>query len=449
MVTFLLVNPEREASSIAILVSFNGRKYRRSTGESAPVKLWNNKKKRVKIINENQVHNSTNSILDRWESAAIDTVTFFKEYYTPPTPKEFFAKLDEEFYVDDTTVGKKHPTLFIDYLKLYKERYSKVRSVYTVVKYQTAITKIEEYEAVKKKKLTFEDIDIKFYNNFQEWFYKNKYSDNYFGAIIKIIKQAYREARDVDKLHKLDGISHKEFITVSLDTDNIYLTEQELLKIHNLAIDDKLVMEYFGELTPRRIEQRIKILNLVRDRFLIGAYTGLRVSDFGRLREMNVSNKYIRIKTTKTGSETVIPIHPIIRKIFDHGFDPQITVSDQKINAHIKDIAKMAMINEKVLINRHKAGKVEQLSKEKWEFVCTHTARRSFATNAYKSGVPTIAIMKITGHTKESTFLKYIKISAEENAEMLYKHPFFAETVAEPEAEPNNSKQIKKSVRQS
>ena len=63
--------------------------------------------------------------------------------------------------------------------------------------------------------------------------------------------------------------------------------------------------------------------------------------------------------------------------------------------------------------------------KEKCDLVSTHVARRSFATNAYKAGVPTIAIMKITGHKKESTFLKYIKISAEENAELLKDHPFF------------------------
>lgn len=41
------------------------------------------------------------------------------------------------------------------------------------------------------------------------------------------------------------------------------------------------------------------------------------------------------------------------------------------------------------------------------------------------SGVPTLAIMKITGHKLESTFLKYIRVSAEENAEILSTHPFF------------------------
>jgi hypothetical protein len=52
--------------------------------------------------------------------------------------------------------------------------------------------------------------------------------------------------------------------------------------------------------------------------------------------------------------------------------------------------------------------------------------------------------MKITGHTKESTFLKYIKVSAEENADMLKNHPFFGgngNNNAEPGAEPNTTNQ--------
>lgn len=87
----------------------------------------------------------------------------------------------------------------------------------------------------------------------------------------------------------------------------------------------------------------------------------------------------------------------------------------------------MAGIDEEITLNKNVGGKNEQRTFRKYELVCTHTARRSFATNAYKAGVPTIAIMKITGHTKESTFLRYIKVSAEENAEMLRKHPFFIE----------------------
>ena len=55
----------------------------------------------------------------------------------------------------------------------------------------------------------------------------------------------------------------------------------------------------------------------------------------------------------------------------------------------------------------------------------THVARRSFATNAYLAGIPAISIMKFTGHKTESSFLKYIKVNQERNAELLMNHEFF------------------------
>jgi integrase len=61
----------------------------------------------------------------------------------------------------------------------------------------------------------------------------------------------------------------------------------------------------------------------------------------------------------------------------------------------------------------------------KFELVASHTARRSFATNAYKAGVPAISIMKITGHHKSETLMKYIKITEEENAVLMVSHKFF------------------------
>lgn len=48
-----------------------------------------------------------------------------------------------------------------------------------------------------------------------------------------------------------------------------------------------------------------------------------------------------------------------------------------------------------------------------------HTARRSFATNMYLKGVPTISIMAITGHTTEANFLKYIKVDKLQHARIV------------------------------
>jgi hypothetical protein len=35
----------------------------------------------------------------------------------------------------------------------------------------------------------------------------------------------------------------------------------------------------------------------------------------------------------------------------------------------------------------------------------------------FKAGIPSISIMKITGHKTETQFMKYIKVSKEENAD--------------------------------
>jgi integrase len=59
---------------------------------------------------------------------------------------------------------------------------------------------------------------------------------------------------------------------------------------------------------------------------------------------------------------------------------------------------------------------------QKWELVTTHCARRSFATNLYKSDFPSISIMAITGHKTEEAFLKYIKVTPEEHAKKLREH---------------------------
>ena len=59
---------------------------------------------------------------------------------------------------------------------------------------------------------------------------------------------------------------------------------------------------------------------------------------------------------------------------------------------------------------------------KKWQLVSSHTARRSFATNLYLSGFPTLSIMQITGHKTESAFMKYIKVTNEQHAELLRLH---------------------------
>ena len=56
--------------------------------------------------------------------------------------------------------------------------------------------------------------------------------------------------------------------------------------------------------------------------------------------------------------------------------------------------------------------------KHKWELISCHTARRTAITNMYLSDkFSTRQIMSVSGHKKEETFLKYIRLSLDEKAD--------------------------------
>ncbi len=160
--------------------------------------------------------------------------------------------------------------------------------------------------------------------------------------------------------------------------------------------------------------------NNVRDLFLIGCYTGLRFSDFSKLVQKNIADGYITIQQTKTGENVIITVHNVVRQIIKkHNGIPPI-VSNQKFNVYLKEICKTVPafleVVPKVIT---KAGKKVTLTLRKWEMISSHTARRSFATNEYLNGTPSITIMAVTGHKTEKAFLKYIKVTSKEHAEKM------------------------------
>jgi len=192
------------------------------------------------------------------------------------------------------------------------------------------------------------------------------------------------------------------------DSCAIYLTVAELEKIN-------------------AINNLSKEARACRDRFLVGCFTALRISDYRAISvEENFIGDFIHIKTRKTGEPVIIPIHPIIRDILSRNNNtiPKIP-SQQAFGSTIKRVCKKAGITESVLWERTVGKKIVRKRIPKYRLVSSHTARRSGATNMYLAGIPTARIMLLTGHKTESAFFKYIRIRKEENAKILLEHDFF------------------------
>lgn len=421
MICFYLTNREREKSPIKMEIYFKGKHYSKYIGESVDTSMWNTKKQVSRVTSSYPEGSLINAQIEKWRAAAVETMEHFKDMMAPPSQDVFKKTLEQNRFKEYYSL----PTSIVEYFDIYIKRYEQLRSSGRIKHYTLAKNKLKEYQKEKKTTVLFSDIGQDFYTSFNNWFYSKNYSTNYFGIIIKIIKLVTKEAMQVDKIHANDDFKSRHFSAPSVDVDNIYLTEEELLKLHNLVIDEDLIKKGFGEeIDSWQMSRKIKAYSKSRDMFLIGAFTGLRISDFSRLLPENITDK-VRINAKKTGARSVIPIHWVVQEIIDRGYDFTTSKADQKFNEQIKEVARLAGIDENVTCTKNIAGKAVKVTEPKYKLISSHTARRSFATNAYKSGIPTIAIMKITGHKKESTFLKYIKVSEEENAEMLMEHDFF------------------------
>lgn len=280
----------------------------------------------------------------------------------------------------------------------------------TIVSYNATLNTLTDYETDKKKKLKFSDITIDFYNKFVKFLNDKNRAVNTIGGHIKNIKLFMKFANDRGLTDNKD-FQKKEFAKISEETDTIYLNETELLKIYNKDFSNS------------------KKLDTVRDIFIIGCYTGLRFSDLKQLRKEHFNDNTIKITTIKTGETVVIPLHWTVKEIFNkYEYTLPRVISNQKFNEYLKKVGEKSEINDIVIISETRGGLRYDKKIKKYDLITVHTARRSFATNMYLNDIPAISIMKITGHRTEKSFLKYIKVTPEENANKLLKHPFFSQS---------------------
>ena len=423
-VSFILKNPKAEKSAIYIRVSLRGTLYRRSTELMVEPKLWNTHTQLPREVRGFTANRAIVTRLKAMREVAENLELEVKTAPTLPTPDEFWRR----FYMRLDGVTKIN-MVFTDYMKLYAKRRLTASGENTAKQYRTAIKHLLAYESETHCTLQFADINLRFYERFRDFMLGKGYSLNFLGTVVKSIKVAYRDARDVDGLHDLHETEKRGFSSANVAAKTIYLSLDELQRIADLEMTPQSFVAAFPNSANNagvNIERKIKALEVVRNKFLLGAYTALRVSDFNHLRDVHIDGDYFRVTTQKTGAHVVIPIHPVIRRIIDSGFDISTPITDQKINEHIKEVARMAGITQLVEGTKYIQHRAVVGFFPKCDLITTHTARRSAATNMYKAGIPSISIMRITGHTTEKSFMKYIKITAEENAELMAKNKFFA-----------------------
>ncbi len=272
----------------------------------------------------------------------------------------------------------------------------------------------------------FQDVDLDCYAKYKAWLMaqdinkddtdKNHvpvhYADSTIGGFIKKLKSVLRAA-DSRGYPVNPAYRSTEFkAQPSVEADTIYLTREELERFEKVNLTKK---------------EDGKNLELARDIFLVGVWTAQRVSDYNNLKPENIKEvdnngtpmTYISIHQQKTGRLVEIPCNAKVRAILNKYPKGLPHLSDQKINMYIKQIGKMAGIDEVVEVKGSRGGQVIKEYYKKYELICTHTARRTGATLMYLDGIAIYDIMKVTGHKSVTTLEKYIRADKLEVAQKL------------------------------
>lgn len=144
---------------------------------------------------------------------------------------------------------------------------------------------------------------------------------------------------------------------------------------------------------------------------LLGCNIGQRGGDLLQLDESNFLNRngldVIELKQQKTGKNVTIPVLEKTKEILKTGLPYKISI--QKFNEHIKEVCKIAEIDEVItgkVFDKDTKRKIEG-KYPKWQLMASHVCRWSFASNLYGK-LPTALIMQITAHSTEKMLINYI-----------------------------------------
>ncbi|GGE15494.1 tyrosine-type recombinase/integrase [Psychroflexus salis] len=383
-------------------------------------KFWDDKKQRIKkpssIINDTEINKKLNDIELDIESKVVDLIGQ-KKLSQKNCKHEIKKILGLE---DEEESENQLPKKVLDYMDWYLKYYTinnspttkKPLGKGTLKSYKNMRSYFNRYLRSRKiKDFVFEDMNEEFYNDFIKFGNQKHYSRNYIGSMIQKLKTIIGSAYDND-VHENREFQKRYFSKFSEEVNHPYLTVEELDKIFNLKLN-------------------LEIERNVRDAFLIACYTGMRVQDlFLFLKEPKLISEgkrdYIHMKQQKTGNEVYIPINEKIKRIIKRRngeFPPKIDPS--VISKYIKSISKKAKINDEYTLIKTIGGSVKKITEPKYKFISSHTARRSFCTNAYNAGVAPHKIMAISGHKTEKVFYNYIKASAKFKARQIAEHSFF------------------------
>lgn len=414
-VKFKLTRPKDkdQPAPIRVIITHKGIRTEPATGEKCPPKFWNIN--RVKL--SYSMAEGINAHLDNIEKSLFDLWRVNKG-----ATAEEFKGLALEVVKGLEGQSQTQKKNLIDSVQQFIAQYSREKETGTVKRYKSLLSKLVEYG----KPLSFETLDHNFYDSFKKFLYScrnpnypngflvsDSGSDTYsiafnddgsldgppVGLFDDVVFKYFINLKTIckwaEKRGHLVNQAYKSWEIIKRDYDPIYLTADELQKLESVSL-------------PRH-------LDIARDYLVLECRTGQRISDLKRFSRSDINGDVWTFKqkkgsrlNTKTISLPLVgycaPALLILQK-YNYVLP---TISEQRLNEHIKTVARLAGIDSNVDIFRYQGSKKVKISGLKWEFCSTHIGRKTFITLTLQDPAFTPKmVMDITGIKSFKTLSHY------------------------------------------
>ena len=371
------INSQGEAP-IYLRITIDGRVTEISVKRTAKLQLWNSAGQ--KLNGNSEAIKSFNFYLKTFEQRVYDA------YHELMKDKDLITceSLKNKLLGTDIKSRMLIP-IFQDHNDRMEKLVGKEFAIGTLGRYKTCMS---HTKAFLKWKFNISDIDIKkidyaFLNDFEFFLRTEKSCNN--NSAVKYLKNFGKIIRICMANGWLEKDPYLNYHSKCNEVSRAFLNEKEL-----------------GSLTNKDFKN--ERLSLVRDIFLFSCYTGLAYIDTQKLTQDNINlgldgNKWIFTTRQKTKITSNIPLLPqaedIIQKYKEHKTCLNTgkllpVLSNQKMNAYLKEIADLCGINKELTY---------------------HIARHTFATTVTLSnGVSIESVSKMLGHKSIKTTQHYAKI---------------------------------------
>lgn len=329
----------------------------------------------------------------------VDTYIVYKMQFWRPSVSQkecqHYIKTGEYKIQDDQpylTIKQQQKTVlqhYNDFLDSKKEQFNGSESIKD---YKSLGVALKKYQDATNTKLTFDKInDRDFFNRFKNHLSKS-HNDNTTRKRIGNLKTFMLWVEEKE-LYNFKGYLYK-FKVESFNPKYVTLNRQEIQEIQDLEIPN-----------PR--------WQKIIDVFIANCFMSLRFKDLmsmekGEFLQYEDGEYYFTKMNEKTNKPIEIPITKTTLAILQKYEFQLPKYTNQYFNRQLQKILKhYDLFNQKIKKIYIQGGEPQTKTFLKRELITSHTARRSYITNALSKNVPLTTIKLATGHTQLSTVSGY------------------------------------------